>query len=399
MPKRNSKDLIVCGHFSWRLFVRNGVYYADGRRAANNVGKHSLSTRVHAEALARLRELDYAMAVQLGLATEQSKPTANAMRLTIEEGWQLYFDECARSNVMHGVNPATLLRYRSIRKKHAKHCQKHGLTHWEQIGKPQAAAYGQWLQDEEYSERTIYLELSLVKSVNRWLIEEGHLDAAFRIKLPLRRPMGSDRYCYTRAQVRSMIEHCQADKRLHWLGAVITVLAHTGLRISELASLRPSNIDLQTGMIRLVDERSSATRRKLGNARTTKNRRGRGIPIHPSLKSLIENLRPNQQSLLFQDKKGNRLQPSNLCQVLVREVITPLKSQFPTPPGEIGFEHGRFHSFRHFFVSQAFIGGASEGEVKEWVGHSDSQMVAHYRHLHDDDSQRRMAKLDFLGEQ
>lgn len=200
MPKRNSKDLIVCGHFSWRLFVRNGVYYADGRRAANNVGKHSLSTRVHAEALARLRELDYAMAVQLGLATEQSKPTANAMRLTIEEGWQLYFDECARSNVMHGVNPATLLRYRSIRKKHAKHCQKHGLTHWEQIGKPQAAAYGQWLQDEEYSERTIYLELSLVKSVNRWLIEEGHLDAAFRIKLPLRRPMGSDRYCYTRCK-------------------------------------------------------------------------------------------------------------------------------------------------------------------------------------------------------
>lgn len=49
MPKRNSKDLIVCGHFSWRLFVRNGVYYADGRRAANNVGKHSLSTRVHAK--------------------------------------------------------------------------------------------------------------------------------------------------------------------------------------------------------------------------------------------------------------------------------------------------------------------------------------------------------------
>jgi hypothetical protein len=36
---------------------------------------------------------------------------------------------------------------------------------------------------------------------------------------------------------------------------------------------------------------------------------------------------------------------------------------------EIGFEHGRLRSFRHFFVSQAFICGASEGEIREWVWH------------------------------
>jgi hypothetical protein len=33
----------------------------------------------------------------------------------------------------------------------------------------------------------------------------------------------------------------------------------------------------------------------------------------------------------------------------------------------------------------------------EWLGHRDSKMVAHYRHLRDEDSQRKMQQIDFLG--
>jgi integrase len=69
------------------------------------------------------------------------------------------------------------------------------------------------------------------------------------------------------------------------------------------------------------------------------------------------------------------------------------------PAGETGFEHGRLHSFRHFFCSQAFLDGASEGEIREWLGHADSRMVEHYRHLRGDDAQRKMAQIDFLGSQ
>jgi integrase len=82
--------------------------------------------------------------------------------------------------------------------------------------------------------------------------------------------------------------------------------------------------------------------------------------------------------------------------VFIRDVIGPLAEKFPTPEGEIGFEHGRLHSFRHFFVSQAFLGGASEGEIREWVGHRDSEMVEHYRHLGRKDAVRRMEQISFL---
>ena len=81
--------------------------------------------------------------------------------------------------------------------------------------------------------------------------------------------------------------------------------------------------------------------------------------------------------------------------MFIDDVIEPLKKKFPTPDGEIGFAHGRLHSFRHFFCSQAFLGYASEGEIKEWLGHADSKMVEHYRHLRSEDAQRKMARLTF----
>ena len=92
-----------------------------------------------------------------------------------------------------------------------------------------------------------------------------------------------------------------------------------------------------------------------------------------------------------------RLKPDTVRITLMRDVIEPLKSRFPTPSGEIGFENGRVHSFRQYFCSQAFQSGAAEVDVKEWLGHKDSKMVAHYRHLRSEDSQRKMQQIDFLG--
>jgi hypothetical protein len=91
------------------------------------------------------------------------------------------------------------------------------------------------------------------------------------------------------------------------------------------------------------------------------------------------------------------VKPDTIRSILIRDVIEPLKAGFPTPAGELGFEHGRVHSFRHYFCSKAFIDGATESEVKEWLGHADSRMVAHYRHLRVEDGQRRMQSIDFIG--
>jgi integrase len=93
---------------------------------------------------------------------------------------------------------------------------------------------------------------------------------------------------------------------------------------------------------------------------------------------------------------GQPLRPNNLCKIFIREVIKSLAKQFPSPPGEIGFADGRVHSFRHVFVSQAFLHRAGEGEIKEWVGHRDSRIVERYRHLSNEDAKQKMSRIHFL---
>jgi hypothetical protein len=84
--------------------------------------------------------------------------------------------------------------------------------------------------------------------------------------------------------------------------------------------------------------------------------------------------------------------------ILVREVITPLKKRFPTPEGEIGFACGRLHSFRHAFTSMCASAGVPERVLMKWLGHQSAEMVSHYYHLHDAEAQRQMRKLDFSGD-
>lgn len=152
-----------------------------------------------------------------------------------------------------------------------------------------------------------------------------------------------------------------------------------------------------TQMVEVEKPIWASTRSEPVTVRKTKGRRCRTIPIHSQLQKILENLKSHVDGRLFHGPRGGKLKPDTARNGLVRDVIEPLKARFPTPEAEIGLQHGRVHSFRHFFVSQAFLGGASEGEVKEWIGHQDSKMVAHYRHLHDEDSQRRMQQIDFFG--
>jgi integrase len=224
------------------------------------------------------------------------------------------------------------------------------------------------------------------------------LPESHRIRLSFRRSQQSDTYCPSRAQVKAMIGHCQASPKLRWLADVLTGLITTGLRIGELANLRWTDINLDTGMITLPDTRHSGQHQKAGAVRKTKGRRTRRVPIHARLRAILEKLPRRADGRIFSGPRGSRLRPNSTCRILIREVVTPLTKQFPTPADEVGFSDCRLHSFRHAFVSQAFLDGASEGEIREWVGHTNSRIVERYRHLHDEDAQRKMEAIDFFGD-
>ncbi|MEX2357514.1 MAG: tyrosine-type recombinase/integrase, partial [Pirellulaceae bacterium] len=177
---------------------------------------------------------------------------------------------------------------------------------------------------------------------------------------------------------------------------VIVMLAHTGLRISELVDLRWEDIHFQSQTIRIADERSSRAKTKAGSARTTKGKRSRSLPMHLQVEELLQAMPRHRDGFVLHAARGGRLRSRNVLHDFIEKVIEPLTPQFPTPAGEIGFAEGRLHSFRHYFCSQAFLGGAAEAEIRDWLGHAESKMVEHYRHLRSEDAVRRMRTLSFL---
>jgi integrase len=195
----------------------------------------------------------------------------------------------------------------------------------------------------------------------------------------------------------AIVQHCREHPELNWLGDIVTALACTGLRISELASLKWVDLDEGFQMLRIADERHRR-RRSGSEARRTKTGRSRAFPIHPALVAVLTKMSRSVDGVIFHGPLGGRLKADTVRRILIRDVLEKLKARFATTAGEIGFEHGRVHSFRHYFCSVAAQSGTAEHIVMTWLGHSSSKMVRHYFHLHDDESRRQMKRINFLSD-
>jgi integrase len=193
------------------------------------------------------------------------------------------------------------------------------------------------------------------------------------------------------------VDHCFANAEFVWLGEVVVALATTGLRISELADLRWTDLDLQDPMIRLIDTRAHASKVTRGSARATKSHRDRALPISEELLPILLNKVHEPDGRVFHGPLGGRLKPDTVRRALERDVLEPLAPRFPAPPGQKCFRSGRVHSFRHYFCSIAANSGIPEPALMTWLGHRDSKMVKHYYHLHEDEARRQMAKMEFVG--
>jgi integrase len=362
-----------------------------------NLGKHSLGTRERSEAEVRLRELDVCKATELGIAPPKLEAPSH-FSMSIKDGWERYLARCEDPEILGGVSQATYDRYTAVRDKHVEFYAANGITCWSEIDKSNANDYGRWLaKKKNLADRTIVLELNVICSTVKWLVEQNLLPPECRFLLKLSKPDGTSTYCYTKQQVGRMVSFCYADKALNCLGNVICVLAATGLRINELAKLRWSDIDFAAGTISLTDERARPRRRQSGFERRLKGKRGRAIPLNLSLRNLLFRLPRHRDGLVMRAKNGERLSDRRVLEALQGKVIKAIVCEFPSPDEEIGFEHGTIHGLRHYFVSEAYRNGVTDAELVEMLGHRDSQLLRVYRHLRPEDGRAKLLNIDFLG--
>lgn len=394
MPKRAKYELIQCTHFAWRLSRRDGIWYADGRTNSVNAGRHSLGTRDKADARKLLVDLDESRAFDLGLIESKRHPSSPDQPLDLATGRRLYEEYIGRPRVAGGVAKSTKDRYRPVLDKFAAWAAKNSVQYCQDVTASVLSRYGRHLEKQEYAPKTQNFELTFVISWMRLLIEQKHLHGCDPIVLKLTKVQGQRAYCYTPDEVKAILSRCRECESLSWLGDIVTGLACTGMRISELANLQWRDIHLEHNRITVADE--SGLQRGNESARMVKNGQSRWLPLHRDLRAVLERL-PRIDKYVYHGPKGGRLDDDRVRRALVKHVLNPLSDRFPGNGGQ-SLVDGRLHSFRHYFVSRCAADNVSERMVMEWVGHADSAMVRHYYHMVDQEARRRMDALDLLGQ-
>jgi len=151
-------------------------------------------------------------------------------------------------------------------------------------------------------------------------------------------------------------EECQAliDTCPEHLKPIVITALNTGMRKSEILSLKWDNIDLKNGFI-LLDK--------------TKNGERREIPINDTLKYTLKGImRRLDIPYVFHDPKS--------C-----KPYRDIKRSFQGACRRAGIKDFHFHDLRHTFASHLVMAGVDITTIKELLGHKTLAMTLRYAHL------------------
>lgn len=219
---------------------------------------------------------------------------------------------------------------------------------------------------------TVRLDLALLGHMFTMAIKEWGLGLPFNPVLNIRRPApgpGRNRRLTEDEETRLLAAvDKHSNPMLRW---IVRIALETGMRSSEIATLRRSQVDLQRRIVRLLD---------------TKNTQPRTIPLTIEAvqqfgEALNNPIRPIDTDLIFfgEPGKDGRRRPYNFNKVWLDIKRT------------VGCADFRFHDLRHEAVSRFVEAGLSDQEVSAISGHKSMQMLKRYTHLRAEDL---VGKLD-----
>jgi integrase len=241
----------------------------------------------------------------------------------------------------------------------------------DEIEPPDVRAFIGHLDDAGLRANTIRSIMAPVKAMYATAVEDGAVRAnpTVNVRIGLGRGAqepGREVRAMTRAELSTVLGHVPEQWRL-----LFELLAHTGLRISEVIGLTWADIELGSNPRLLV--RRQDCRGEIGPLKSEKSRRD--IPLSPGMARRLKLARGSQAAAerVFTSPQGFPLSDGNLR----RRVLTPAVEA-------AGLPWVTFHTFRHTCASLLFEAGRDVKQVSEWLGHADAGFTLKvYVHLMD----------------
>jgi integrase len=221
---------------------------------------------------------------------------------------------------------------------------------------------------------TVRLELALLGHLFTIAIKEWRIGLPWNPVLNIRRPApgpGRNRRLTEEEEKRLLTAVDQhSNPMLRW---IVRVALTTGMRASEILTLRRPQVDLQRRVVRLLE---------------TKNTSPRTVPLSAAATAIFSEalnhpVRPIDTDLIFFGEPGRdgKRRPYQFNPVWLN-IKRDLK-----------LADVHFHDLRHEAVSRFVEAGFSDQEVSAISGHKSMQMLKRYTHLRAEDL---VEKLDLL---
>ncbi|MGM8211673.1 site-specific tyrosine recombinase XerD [Virgibacillus sp. W0430] len=267
--------------------------------------------------------------------------------------------------IERALSENTITSYRRDLKQYKKYINEMlNKTNWEAVMRSDILSFLYFLKDEGKSSSTISRSISSIRSFHQFLIRERIVqhDASVHIETPKKAKKLPD-----------ILAAEDVDKLLNVKGtttldkrnkAMVELLYATGLRVTELISLKVSDLHLSLGFVRCLGKGSKE----------------RIVPLGNVAKEAVENyLYYARDALVKRKKDENKLFVNHHGRPLTRQGFWKVLRNMARDAGLT--KQITPHTLRHSFATHLLENGADLRSVQEMLGHADISTTQIYTHV------------------
>ena len=230
---------------------------------------------------------------------------------------------------------------------------------------PQLKSFVEWLNERGVSPRTQARTISGIKSFYKYLLIEGKINSDPTALLESPKIGRKLPDILSMEEIDSLIEAIDLEKPEGQRNkAMLETLYSCGLRVSELVSLKITNLFFEQGFIKIEGK---ADKERLVPVS------GRAIEeINKYLKGYRQTLKIGKESenILFLNRRGKKLSRVMIF-TIIKNLAEKINLDKKISP----------HTFRHSFATHLINGGADLRAVQEMLGHESILTTEIYTHL------------------
>lgn len=266
--------------------------------------------------------------------------------------------------IERGLSDNTIQAYKRDLKQYANYLKEdRNITRWDHVDRNDTTRFIYSLNDHGKSSTTIARVLSTIRHFHQFLIREYQLttDPSLHIETPkstrkLPKVLSSE-------EIERLLSFPITNKFDIRNKAMLETLYATGLRVTELISLKLDDLHLNMGFVRCFGKGSKE----------------RIVPLGDVAKEAIETYLSDSRDMLLNKKESDYLFLNHHGRQLSRQGFWKMMKQIARDV-DIRKELSP-HMLRHSFATHLLENGADLRAVQEMLGHADISTTQIYTHV------------------